>query len=122
MNSRDDIDSARELFATYAQEFWVVLKERGHKPANKISDKSRVIVEHWDKRGELVTLLRPLLSHEDETVRFAAAGALLERTELPEAIVVLQDASKNPKGFMAVVARTLLEKRGIPIPTDGNIH
>ncbi|MHA6882174.1 HEAT repeat domain-containing protein [Ralstonia pseudosolanacearum] len=122
MSSKDDIDSARELFATYAQDFWTVLKERGHKPANKISDKSRVIVEHWDKRGELVALLYPLLSHKAEAVRFAAAGSLLERAESAEAIAVLQEVSKNPRGFMAIVARTLLEKRGIPVSTNGDIH
>ena len=122
MSHRDDIDSARELFATYAQDFWAVLKEKGHKPANKISDKSRAIIEHWHRRGEIDALLHPLLWHGAEAVSFAAAGALLERTESVEAIAVLRDVSKNPKGFIAVTARIMLEKRGIAVSVDGSIH
>lgn len=122
MNTEDEIQQARELYAGYAQEFWKVLKERGHKPANKISDKARVLLDSWGDRGKAVEFLHPLLSHEQEAVRLAAATGLLDHGAPPEAIEVLQEISRNPEGFMAVTARILLKKRGIPVSTDRNAH
>lgn len=122
MSSKDNIDTARDLFVTYAQDFWKVLKESGHKPANKISDKARALIKYWDHRGKALEFLHPLLSHEVEAVRYWAATGLIDRGAQDEAIAVLQDISKNPKGFMAIAAQTLLENRGIPLAKDGGAH
>ncbi|MHA6886366.1 HEAT repeat domain-containing protein [Ralstonia pseudosolanacearum] len=122
MNGKDDINAARDLFVTYAQDFWSVLKERGHKPANKISDKASALIKYWGDRGRALEFLHPLLLHEVEAVRYWAATGLIDRGAQEEAVRVLQDVSKNPKGFMAIAAQTLLEKRGIPVSTNGDVH
>ncbi|MGA3949100.1 hypothetical protein ACI2TD_24700 [Ralstonia nicotianae] len=122
MSDKDNIDAARDLFATYAQDFWKILKERGHKPANKISDKARALIKYWDDRGKALELLHPLLSHEVEAVRYWAATGLIDRGAQEESIAVLLEVSKNPKGFMAIAAQTLLENRGIPLSKDGDTH
>ncbi|AST29172.1 HEAT repeat domain-containing protein [Ralstonia pseudosolanacearum] len=122
MENEGEIRLARELYAKCAIDFWVVLNERGHKPANRISNKARSLLESWGERGKAVDLLYPLLSHEQEAVRLAAATGLLDYGAPAQAIAVLRDISKNPEGFMAVTARILLRKHGISSLEDGSVH
>ena len=110
-----NIDSDRAEYTEYVQRFWVVLKTDGAVQANIETERSAQIVRRWAAKGSISELLTPLLSHEMESVRYAAAADLLNQAPSEEAIGVLREIASNPSGFIAPTAKLFLMKQRIPI-------
>jgi hypothetical protein len=114
MNTVADIHADRTLYAEHAQQFWVLLKTDGSDRANLESERAGRIAERWARDQRVGELLRPLLSHEDEAVRYAAAADLLTYERCNEAIQVLRDIVQKSSSLVGPTARLALMKRGIP--------
>ena len=92
-----------------ALQFWDALARKGAKAANRISARSGRIVKSWEAAGDTVHKLEPLLTHDSEAVRYAAAADLFTRTRSVRAADTLRALSGNGSGLIAPTARLLLE-------------
>lgn len=112
----DQIESVRRSYVQHASQFWELLKTKGAVRANRETDALDELIKDWGVQGSVYDLLFPLLAHDDEAVRYAAAAAdLLSHGAPVEAIGVLQELAKNPTGFIAPTARLLLMRKKIPL-------
>jgi len=106
------IDQDRNAFASHAAEFWRLLRAGDSKSANLQSDAAGCIARLWSERGRGAEFLGPLLAHDDEAVRYAAAAESLSWGEEKDAVRVLRELAQNPNGLVAPTAKLLLLKRG----------
>lgn len=116
MNKERTLESDRNDYVKHAQEFWVQLGAKGAALAKRETEAANAIIQYWADKAALRDLLLPLLCHQVESVRYAAAADLLKHDGPPESASVLRKVANNPdNGFLGSAAQLLLMKRGIPL-------
>jgi hypothetical protein len=106
------MDSDREKLIENAKGFWVRLaSNRPVEEANKLTDESDSIVDHWAKSGLAEPLLSPLLEHSAIEVRYLAAAKLAVLGLSEAAWSVLEEISIGPYGLISSSAELLLMNR-----------
>jgi predicted NAD/FAD-dependent oxidoreductase len=101
-------ENDRIAYIEHAQKFWTVLKEHGARKANFETKKGDVIIKRWIDNKCIAELLTPLLEHEAESVRYAAAADLLNQIYSEKAVNVLEDIVENSQSFVGSAAKLFL--------------
>ena len=86
------LNSDQEQYVKHAQQFWEILKAKDANSANVETRLSNAITDVWAKDGTVLDMLQPLLSHESEAVRYAAAAGLLNFGTSEKAAQVLDSS------------------------------
>lgn len=106
------IETDRAEFVESATGYWSEIAQGDRRRADRHTRAGEKIVGRWHAEGHAEELLRPLLEHENDEVRYAAAAHLLSLElagDVP--VAVLEALAQNPLGLVAPTARLLLRTR-----------
>lgn len=109
------MDMDRVSYVEHVRCFWKILETQGAEQANRETEQSAAIAKRWAGEGCITEFLTPLLAHESESVRYAAAADLLNCVSSEAAIATLRDIADNPRGLIAPTAKLFLMKRRLPL-------
>jgi hypothetical protein len=113
----EDVSKKRIIFVSNVYESWDKIQEGNSKAANACERANKRLVAQCAKYGVAEDLLLPLLAHDSNNVKFAAAAYLLDYPSRSRAIQVLRDMLAAPNAMVAQSAAAVLRVNKIPEQT-----
>jgi len=110
----EDVGDKRMIFVKNVFESWDKIQEGNSKAANACERANRRLISHCAKYGMGEELLLPLLAHDSNNIRFAAAANLLDYPSRDHAIQVLRQLLTAPNAMIAQSAAAVLRVNKIP--------